>query len=32
MSNEFIKLFEENGVNRSVGDKGFKDNIVIERF
>ena len=32
MSNEFIKLFEENGVKISVGDRGFKDNIVIERF
>ena len=32
MSDEFIRLFKEQGVKISVGDMGFRDNIYIERF
>jgi len=32
MSDEFIRFFEEKGVKISVGERGFRDNIYMERL
>lgn len=32
MGDDFTSVFKENGTKISVGERGFKDNIVLERF
>ncbi len=32
LSKRFTTLFEDAGAKISVGERGFKDNIVMERF